>query len=237
MKKFWNLTKVNNSAELILYGPISEYSWWGDEITPKQFNDDLAALGDVEQINVRINSGGGDVFAGMAIHSALKRHKASVTVFVDGLAASIASIIAMAGDKVIMPKGSMMMIHNPWTSVWGADAQSLRDMAAVLDKIRDSLIEVYEDKTKMNKEDIIALLDAESWMTATEAVEKGFADEIEEKFAISASIRGKMALFNGVEMDWTRFTNAPQLPNLPEEPNKDFAAAIRRKRLDLIEKI
>lgn len=213
MKKFWNLKKVNNAAELVMYGPISEESWWGDEITPKQFADDLAALGDVEEIKVRINSGGGDVFAGMAIHSMLKRHSATVTVYVDGLAASIASIIAMAGDRIIMPKGSMMMIHNPWTSVWGADASELRSMADVLDKIRDALVEVYTDKTGMEKDEVITLLNAETWMTASEAVEKGFADEVEEKLSISASIRKNgAALINGIELDWSKFTNAPNLP-------------------------
>ena len=117
-KKFWSMTKpTNDSADLLLYGPISESSWWGDEITPKQFADDLEALGDVSEINVRINSGGGDVFAGQAIHSMLKRHAANVTVYVDGLAASIASIIAMAGDTVVMPRGAMMMIPGHWRGV------------------------------------------------------------------------------------------------------------------------
>lgn len=215
MKKFWNLSKVKNSdsaAELILYGDISEMSWWGDEITPKQFSDDLAALDAVTELSVRINSGGGDVFAGLAIHSMLKRHSANVTVYIDGLAASIASIIAMAGDKIIMPTGSMMMIHNPWTSAWGADANDLRQLADVLDKIRDSLVDVYVAKSGMTKDDIIPLLDAETWMSAEEAVEKGFADEIEQTIAVSASMRDKKAVINGVTMDWEKFKHAPELP-------------------------
>lgn len=244
VKKFWNLKMTaKNSAELILYGPISEYSWWGDEITPKQFSDDLNALGDVEEISVRINSGGGDVFAGMAIYSMLKRHEANIIVYIDGLAASIASIVAMAGDRIIMPKGAMMMIHNPWTSIWGADANVLRHTADVLDKIRDALVDVYTDKTNLDKDEIISMLDAETWMTAAEAVEKGFADEIEEKFAIAASIRGNMAIINGITVEWSRFINPPKLPTVSEGVNnrenhntkEAFRAKLtaRKRELDL----
>lgn len=218
--QFWKWkNQTATSAELVLYGPISEYSWWGDEVTPKQFAEDLAAIGDVDEIAVRINSGGGDVFAGQAIHTMLKRHKAKVTVYIDGLAASIASIIAMAGDKIVMPRGSMMMIHNPWSSVWGGDAEAFRSAAEVLDKIRDALVEVYEARTGMGQDDIKALMDVETWMTATEAVEKGFADEIEEAVPISASMRGRTAFFNGVGIDFSKFENAPQLPEQkPPQP-------------------
>jgi ATP-dependent Clp protease, protease subunit len=219
-KRFWNLKQTTkNSAELTLYGVISQDSWWGDEVTPKQFSDDLKALGDIEEITVRINSDGGDVFAGLAIHNMLKRHKAKVTVYVDGLAASIASIIAMAGDKVIMPKGSMMMIHNPWTSVWGGDADDFRHAADVLDKIRDSLVDVYAEKTQLDQEEIKALLDAETWLTAEDAVAKGFADEVEGTMSVAAAIRGKTAIINGVQVDWSKFKNAPALPeDEPEQP-------------------
>lgn len=211
-EKFWKVKnlKIKNAAELILYGEISDYSWWGDEVTPKALTDDLATLGDITDLTVRINSPGGDVFAGVAIHSILKRHKASVTVYVDGIAASIASVIAMAGDKIIMPKGSMMMIHNPWTFAYG-DSRDLRKTADTLDSIRDSILAIYEGKTGLSNEDLIAMLDEETWMSATEAVEKSFATEVEES-EIAASIRDKTAIINGVEMDWSKFTNAPKLP-------------------------
>src|SRR5690554_544642 len=129
----------DKTGELILYGEISDYTWWGDEVTPKQFKEDLDALGDIDILNVYINSPGGDVFAGQAIYSMLKRHKAYVNVFIDGIAASIASLIAMAGDKVIMPANAMMMIHNPWVFATG-NANDLRKIADDLDKIRDSMI-------------------------------------------------------------------------------------------------
>lgn len=217
MAKFWKMKKIKNAnaAELILYGDIASESWWEDDITPKQMASDLEALGDVSEITVRINSDGGDVFAGVAIHSMLKRHKASITVFVDGLAASIASIIAMAGDKIIMPKGAMMMIHNPMSGMWGY-ADDFRKMADTLDTIRDSMIPIYVEKTGMSKEEITALLGEETWLSAEEAVAQGFATEIEENLKISASVRGKKSVINGVEMDLSKFLNAPSMPKDPE---------------------
>lgn len=215
--KFWNMKKTaNNSAELMLYGTISEDSWWGDEITPAQFAEDLAAFGDVEEINVHINSGGGDVFAGMAIHSMLKRHAAKVNCYIDGLAASIASIVAMAGDKVIMPKGSMMMIHNPWTFTWG-NSTEIRGVADVLDSIRDALVEVYQEKTKLDADEIKELMENETWLTSTQAIEKGFADE-HDATPIAAAMRNGMAFFNGIGFDFSKFSNAPKLPEIQKEP-------------------
>jgi ATP-dependent Clp protease, protease subunit len=211
-KIFWNLKKTsNNAGELSLYGTVSEWSWWDDEITPRKFRDDINNLGEVEEIVVKLNSQGGDVFAGLHIYQVLKEHKAHITVRVEGLAASIASTIAMAGDKVIMPKGSMMMMHNPWTYTAG-EANELRQTADVLDSIRDALVEVYVAKTGLDEEEIKSLLDSETWMTSSQAVERGFADEIEENLQISASIRGKTAVINGVEMDWSQFEDAPELP-------------------------
>ncbi len=146
-KKFWEFkAKANNKGELSIYGPISEYSWWGDEVTPKLFKSDLDALGDVDEIDVFINSGGGDVFAGQAIHSMLKRHKATINVYVDGLAASIASVIAMAGDKVTVPKNAMIMIHKAWS--WGSgNSDDFRKLADDLEKIEETIINAYQEKS------------------------------------------------------------------------------------------
>ncbi|CDN41449.1 head maturation protease, ClpP-related [Paenibacillus sp. P22] len=216
--------ETKNSGELMLYGTISQYSWWDDEVTPQQFADDLGALGDIDELTVRVNSGGGDVFAGLAIHNMIKRHKATVTAHVDGLAASIASIIIMAADKIVMPRGSMIMIHNPWSSVWGGEASDFRQAADVLDKIRDALIEVYQGRTSLDTEELKTLMDAETWMTATEAVEKGFADETDAAVPVSASMSGgKMAVFNGLKIDFSRFQNAPKLQQAPVVP---VAAAV-----------
>ncbi|AND85570.1 Clp protease ClpP [Clostridium tyrobutyricum] len=207
-KKFWtfNAKENSNEGELLLYGDISDSTWWGDEVTPKNFKEELDLLGDIKTLNVYINSGGGDVFAGQAIYSMLKRHSAAVNVYVDGLAASIASIIAMAGDNVKMPKNAMIMVHNPWSFAMG-NAKDFRKLADDLDKVRESMISVYEDKTGMEKESIVELLDAETWMTAEEAVEFGFADEIEEEKQVAASLNNRIFDINGLEVDITRYKN------------------------------
>lgn len=207
-KKFWKFNAKENSdeGELLLYGDISDSTWWGDEITPKNFKEELDSLGDIKTLNVYINSGGGDVFAGQAIYSMLKRYSATVNVYVDGLAASIASIIAMAGDNVKMPKNAMLMVHNPWSFGMG-NANDFRKLADDLDKVRESMISVYEDKTGMEKESIVELLNAETWMTAEEALEFGFADEIEEEKQVAASLNNRIFAINGLKVDITKYKN------------------------------
>ena len=190
-KKFWSFkAKDNKTGELTLYGEISSSTWWGDEVTPKQFKEDLDALGDIETLNVYINSPGGDVFAGQTIYSMLKRHKAQVNVYVDGVAASIASLIAIAGDKIIMPANAMMMIHSPWTIAMG-NAQDFRKLADDMDKIRDSMIVAYESRSALTSEEIAEIMDAETWLSAEECLEYGFADEIAEAKQIAASMDEK----------------------------------------------
>jgi ATP-dependent Clp protease protease subunit len=245
-KKFWAFKAAANDkpAELLLYGEISDYSWWGDEVTPKQFKKDLDALGDVDKINVFINSPGGDVFAGQAIHSMLKRHKAQIHVYVDGLAASAASVVAMAGDVIYMPRNAMMMIHNPWT--WGVGyASDFRKVADELDKIRETLVEAYKAKTGLEDTEIIAVMDAETWLTAEEAVEKGFADEIEETKQVAASIDGGFLVFGSVKMDLSRCKNAPKFVHLntpellkpagaePPDNLKEFERRLQLEEADL----
>ena len=176
MKQFWkwNDEVTSSGSELILDGSISNETWFGDEITPQLFRDELNAhTGD---ITVAINSGGGDVFAGLSIYNALINYDGTVTVRVDGLVASIASIIAMAGDKVIMSAGSMMMIHNPWVATTG-NAKELEKSIEVLKGIQDSIVPIYVAKTGLSEERVIEMLDAETWLTAEEAVDLGFADE------------------------------------------------------------
>lgn len=218
-KKFWRFrASADNpkSADLLLYGPISNTSWLGDEVTPKQFAEDLKSLGDIDILNVFINSDGGDAFAGQAIHSQLKRfrNKAKVNVYIDGLAASAASIIAMAGETIYMPRNAMMMIHNAWTIAIGY-ADELRKVADMLDQFRETMIAVYREKTGLSDEKIIELLDAETWMTAEEAVELGFADEIEEARSVAASLRGddNILAIGGqevLEFDLSRFKRFPK---------------------------
>ena len=186
--KFWNFKSLDdNTGELTLYGEIANETWWGDEITPKEFKTDLDALGDINTLNIYINSPGGDVFAGQAIHSMLKRHKAHKNVYIDGLAASIASVVVMAGDTIFMPKNAMMMIHNPWT--WGiGNAAEFRKLAEDLDKIRESLIAAYEGRSALTRDEIIEIMDSETWLTADECLEYSFCDVVEKEKQMAASI-------------------------------------------------
>lgn len=216
-KRFWQFRAAADEptvGELLLYGIISSTSWWGDEVTPKQFKQELDALGEVSELRVFINSDGGDVFAGQAIHSMLQRHSARVIVYVDGLAASIASVIAMAGDVVRMPRNAMMMVHEPWT--WGyGNAADFRKLADTLDQVKESLVAAYQSKTNLTREEIMDLLAAETWMTAEEAVEKGFADEIEETKKVAALVNGGQLEVNGQTFDLARYRNPPRLAFLP----------------------
>lgn len=177
--KFWKWSNSvsSNNQELILDGPIASDTWWGDEVTPDLFREELKQH--AGNLTVVINSPGGDVFAGLAIYNALVNHNGNVTVRVDGLAASIASVIAMAGDKIIMSPGSMIMIHRP--SVYAAgtvdDMEKAKD---VLLKIEEGITPIYAKRTGLSDEKITELLEAETWMLADKAVELGFADEVSE---------------------------------------------------------
>lgn len=225
-KKFWSFkAKDEKTGELLLYGEIASSTWWGDEVTPKQFKEDLDALGDIETLNVFINSPGGDVFAGQAIYSMLKRCRADVNVYVDGIAASIASLIAMAGDTVIMPKNAMMMVHNPWTIAIG-NAEEFRKLADDMDKIRDSMIVAYESRSALMKEEIIDLLDAETWLSAEDCKEYGFCDEIEEAKEVAASLDEKY---------FARYKNAPKelLERKPKEVRDEQKLRKRKLAIEL----
>ncbi|MDR1510894.1 MAG: Clp protease ClpP [Synergistaceae bacterium] len=225
---FWTMktAKARNDAgediivgEIQIYGYITEDSWWEDDITPKSFLEELKALGDIKTLHVHINSYGGDVSAGSAVYSILKQHQANVVVHIDGFALSAASVVAMAGDTVIMPGNSMMMIHNPMIRIRG-DAGDLRKEADVLDKIRDSMIAAYNDKTGLPRDELIQMLDDETWFTADEAIEKGFADVAAAPLMAAASVRPGVLAMGGVEFDLTGYRNLPEsLKKEMEEKN------------------
>nr|DAM85232.1 MAG TPA: Putative ATP dependent Clp protease [Caudoviricetes sp.] len=177
--RFYNFEKINDEkAAIYIYGDIVSEKWWSDtDVDPTTFKDELAELGDVNEIDVHINSFGGEVYAGFAIHNLLKQHKASINVYIDGIAASIASVIAMAGDRIYMPKTALMMIHNCWTWASG-DSKELRKTAEDLDKVGEAIKSSYLNKVNITKEELERLLDEESLMTAEECLSKGFIDEI-----------------------------------------------------------
>lgn len=179
----------SKSADIFIYGDITRYEWDDSDTSASGFKEELDALGDVSTINLYINSPGGSVFEGVAIHNMLKRHKAKINVYVDALAASIASVIAMAGDTIHMYKNSMLMIHNPWTFTWG-NSSELRKMADDLDRIGNSSKQTYLQKAgdKLTDEKLQEMLDAETWLSADEALEYGLCDVVLEANEMVASV-------------------------------------------------
>ena len=175
MHKFWNFTEDDSGRTLRIEGQIADETWFGDEVTPQVFKNDLhAGNGD---ITLWINSPGGDVFAAAQIYNMLMDYKGDVHVMIDGLAASAASVIAMAGTTVSMSPVAMMMIHNPMTVAIG-DTAEMQKAIAMLSEVKESIMNAYEIKTGLNRTKISHLMDAESWFNAKKAVELGFADKI-----------------------------------------------------------
>jgi ATP-dependent Clp endopeptidase proteolytic subunit ClpP len=187
MGKWYDIKDKGEKAELWIYEEIGEDFWTGGGVTAKNFQKELSAL-KVSQIDMHINSPGGAVFDGITIHNLVKQHPANVTTYIDGLAASIASVIALAGDQVIMAENALWMMHNPSGVVYG-DSNDMRSMADVLDKVRESLIQTYSSKSGKSESDIIVLLDAETWMTAEEAMEAGFVDQMGAEMDLAACAR------------------------------------------------
>ena len=184
------------TGEIFLYDAIGD-PWWG-MIGAENVIADLAKMAG-KRVTMRIASPGGSVDEGRLIYNALKRYQGGVDVVVDSSAYSIASYIAMAGERVVMAKNAMLMIHNPWTIAMG-DAAELRKTADVLDKYRDSIVDAYTDKSDKDRKKMLAILDAETWYTAQEAVDEGFATEIGDILPGDAPTFAK-AMYNGKPKD------------------------------------
>ena len=212
---------TNNVAQIDIFGDIVSEKWFDEETSATSFRDALKELGDVSTINLSINSGGGSVFDGIAIYNMLKSHKATVNVYVEGLAASIASVIAMAGDTITMRSGSMMMVHMPWTLSQG-NAEEMRKTADTLEKTGDSIVDIYSERTGISSDDIRNIMNDETWLSAEEAVEQGWATKLDKKEAVMNSVPKEIL---------GRFSNVP----------KNVLARVEKKtlsqdRLDLIER-
>ena len=181
MKNNWyNIqNKANKVAEVYIFDEIGSHG-----VTAQKFIEEIKGLGD-RPINIRINSLGGDVFNGMAIHNVLKKRTYNTTVYIEGIAASIATIIALGADEVIMAENSLFMIHNAWGGVMG-DAKEMRKSAATLEKISNELTEIYVKKTGLSYEAISEMMDNETWLSADEAYELGFVDSISDAMKIAA---------------------------------------------------
>lgn len=180
-------------AEILLYEDIG--GWFG--ISAADFVRDVKAAGDITEIDLRLNSNGGSVFEGIAIYNYLRSHKARVNVHIDGLAASIASIIAMAGDTINMADNAWMMIHDPWIMTAG-NAGELRTIADKLDGFRDSLLDTYMLRASSSRDDVSAMMADETWLNAADAKKHGLVDDITEALQVAASVRA----------DW--FRNTPK---------------------------
>ena len=213
VKKFWNFVanQEGNTAELLLYGEISEYSWYGDEITPEVFNNDLKAIGAVDEITVRINSGGGDVFAAVAIYTRLKEHKAKVAVKIDGWCASAATIIAMAGDTIEISVGGIFMIHDPMAGLLGYyNVEELNKISKELEAIKQSIVNCYMTVTEMSEDEIKNLMTEEKWFTAEEAVEAGFCTSVMFGEVETTVENAEKIIVNSVEINLEGYRTVPK---------------------------
>ena len=233
-KKFWNWVRneETGSRTLVLNGQISDETWFGDEVTPGLFRDELQSCeGD---ITVWINSPGGDVFAAAQIYNMLMEYPGNVDVRIDGIAASAASVIAMAGNKVSMSPVAMMMIHNPMTVAMG-DKKVMQQAIDMLDEIKESIINAYELKTGQTRTKIAHMMDAETWFNAKKAVELGFADDIlyagdsDKKDVPEAVLFGRLTVVNS-------FLGKFNLIDKPAEPEPDNRVDVKpfKERLEKI---
>ena len=228
-RKFWNWVRNEGEpAVLVLNGEISDETWFGDEVTPKLFRADLdKCQGD---ISVWINSPGGDVFAAAQIYNMLMDYPHNVTVKIDGLAASAASVIAMAGTEVQMSPVAMMMIHNLMTVAIG-DSAEMQKASAMLDEVKESIMNAYEIKTGLSRTKISHLMDAESWFNAKKAVELGFADKI--LFSDDAEEAGEEKPLEAVMFSRKAVTNSLLQKLMPEKKNGTPIEQLE-KRLSLL---
>lgn len=194
--KYFSLERTEQNATINIYGDITSWAWEElGEVSAVNLSKQLDALGDVDQIDVYINSYGGEVAEGLAIYNALRRHKAKITTHCDGFACSIASVIFMAGDERVMNESSLLMIHNAWTCVAG-NADELRKQAEDLEKITQASVEAYKANSSLSEEEIKELMDAETWILPSEALEYGFATAIESGTNSNAKQNAFVQLFD-----------------------------------------
>lgn len=201
MTKFWNKAETTN--DIYIYGDIVNYEWFDSDVTAKSFTEDLNSFNG-EPVRVHINSGGGDVFAGLAISNAIKNYKGGVTVMIDGLAASAASLIAVGGKKVCMASNALMMIHEAKVGVMGYYAiNDLSKLQNELAAIKGAIIATYQNRAK--DADIAAMVEAETWFSAKEALEAGLIDEITGEVPLQVDDAQQKLFVNSLAVDTKRF--------------------------------
>lgn len=226
-KRYWDLEagasqQGGRSAELYLYGTIVDEKWNDTDYTPHDLIQSLSELGDLDELNVHIFSNGGCVFSGNAIYALLKQRKETVNIYIEGIAASIASVIAMAGDNVFIAKNAMLMVHNPMVFIFGLfNKIDMGKLISELDRVRDVITIAYTDKTGMAADEINALLDANNgdgtYFSADEAIQMGFADALtpdgKAPQEMAAMIRPNVYSCRGHEIDLSVYSNPPELPH------------------------
>lgn len=188
--KYYSMQVEEETADIVIFGDITSWPWLESDVSSYNLSKQISGL-DVDTINVHINSYGGEVSEGLAIYNALKQHKAKVKTYCDGFACSIASVIFMAGDERVMSNASLLMVHNPWTYTSG-NAQELRKIAADLDKMTQASVNAYMEKVSITEDEVKQLLDEESWILPSEALEYGFATSVigaEPEAKYSQSVR------------------------------------------------
>ena len=236
--KFWNFIPATDTKppELLLYGAISsQQRWWEDRVTPGKFNQELAALGeDVPEIVVRINSGGGDVFAANAIYTRLKDHSAKITVKIDGWAASAATIIAMAGDTIKIARNGVFMIHDPAMTVWDTfKAEDFEKMAEELKVIKQSIVNTYAMKTGRPEQEISDFMAEEKWWTGDAAVENGFCDELMFEESKTVVENANRIVVNTIPIDISGFKTVPKaLLDSKDYPQNNKQEKEEEKRME-----
>jgi|GEM_PF-609831 len=219
MKKFWRIqdSVESDGQELILEGVVSAEEWWGDEITPKAFRDELAKING--KLTVVINSVGGEVFAGVQIYNILKA-RGNSTVRVEGIAGSIASVIAMAGEEIVMTPGSVMMVHKPSMGAWG-NSSDMEDAQKILELLEDELIEIYVSRTGLTKEKVSELLVGDNgngtWMGGKEAVGLGFADRVLEDEELKLTVKDAMKAMMSNKLQFTMQVSKESLEAFAKE--------------------
>ncbi len=240
-KKFWKIRNEANeeTAEMLLYGEIASETWWGDEVTPKDFANDLAAL-DGKDLVLRINSPGGDVFAANAIYNQLKDYKGKVTARVDGMCASAATIVACAADSVSMPANAVFMIHNPAVGLIGFyDGDSLARMSAYLSTVKDTILASYQAKVgdRLSKTKLSHMMNDETWMSAEEAYDNGFVDEV-DGLQVENHMEGQILNMAGVAMNLAKFKNTAHLHDILAKTPKPKAKEEKSvENKDILQKI
>lgn len=223
-KQFWSFKKADEkTGELYLYGEISRVSWYGDEVTPQKFQAELDALGEIDTLKTYVNSGGGDIFAAWAIISILKRNKAYRIGYNDGLAASAAFDILMAMDKVVASEQALFMSHNCWGGVIG-NRHEMRKAADLMEKIDGLMAEAAAKRSGKTVEEMVAIQDAETWYTAKQAFDEGFADELEVGKDVAAMVTPEMFAKFKHPPEFVKIDEQAEEPpdggiSLPEEPD------------------